>query len=268
MAWKIWLRRLTYASLFSLMFIGGCNLFGNMHNDGMDSDTSVLMADGNAALTRGDYNNAVVYFNRALDHDAGNSEARVGLAEAMVKSKQFNLADFIKTLMKNSNNQGSGSGSGSTLQLINLADWHCATYAELVSFYTDLINVLDPIALGQTHGLYGSNDLNVNLNVGFIYVLRMAAQLQDLTAVAYQVQQMSKSSTTAAALGISQAQFDLLPESFYWISPTPPATVLTQLQADIDTGIARLRTAAAATESKKMINDMIDMFSSLQVQTH
>ncbi len=265
MAWKPWVRRIRLIGLLGLLLVTGCNLFGTMHDDGKASDASVLTADGQSALARGDYNNAVVYFNRALDHDAGSSEARYGLAEALVKRQKFNLVDFIKTLTKKS---GSGSGSSSTLQLINLPDWHCATYTDLVDFYTQLINVLDPIALGQTHGLYGRNDVNVNLNVGFIYVLRMAARMQELTAASYQVQQLSKSSTTAAALGITQAQFDALPSSFYWITPTPSTAVLTQLQTDIDAGIARLRVAAAATESKKMINDLIDMFSSLQVQTH
>jgi hypothetical protein len=270
--------RLPAACLFALMALPGCNLFTDMHHDGSDSNASVLVADGRSALARGDYNNAVVYFQRALDYDAGSSDAREGLAEAMVKAKGFNLAAFIQTLSTNSQNS---STSNSIPQLIKLTDWNCATWAELEKFYTDLINALDPIALGQTHGTYAANDPTVNLNVGFLYLLRTAARVQAVTSATYQVVQISKNSMGSPAalvayvsahlgitiqMNITQAQFDSLPDTFYWISPTPPVAIFTQTQADVNTGISRLQLAANTATSKKMINDIINMFASLQVQ--
>ena len=46
----------------------------------------------------------------------------------------------------------------------------------------------------------------------------------------------------------------------------PPASIFTQTQTDVNTGIARLQMAANTVTSKKMIDDIIKMFSSLQVQ--
>jgi hypothetical protein len=254
-----------------------------MHQDGRDSNAAVLTADGQAALGRGDYSNAAVYFQRALDYDPGSSDARVGLAEAMVKAKGFNLAAFIQTLATNSqNSQPSGiPGAPNIPQLLKLSDWNCSTWSELEQFYTDLINTLDPIALGRTHGTHPANDPTVNLNVGFIYLLRTAARVQAVTTATYQVVQISKNGQGSPAalvawlstqLGVTismtltQAQYDQLPNTFYWISPSPPMTIFTQIQGDVNTGLARLQMAANTTTSKKMITDITNMFASLQVQ--
>ncbi|NTV52886.1 MAG: tetratricopeptide repeat protein, partial [Candidatus Firestonebacteria bacterium] len=133
-------KRLGYLPLVCwlvLLPLAGCNLFTDLHHNGVDSDASVLTADGKSALARGDYNNAIVYFQRALDHDAGSSEARVGLAEAMVKAKQFNLAAFIQTLSNGSQTNGSSNipGMPNVPQLLKLSDWNCATYAELEQLF-------------------------------------------------------------------------------------------------------------------------------------
>ncbi|NTV53552.1 MAG: hypothetical protein HGA76_11155, partial [Candidatus Firestonebacteria bacterium] len=62
-------------------------------------------------------------------------------------------------------------------------------------------------------------------------------------------------------------QFDLLPNTtFYWISPTPDVGVLLRSQADVNAGIVRLQTAANTATSQKMIDDLVKMFSSLQIQ--
>jgi hypothetical protein len=274
---------LPVACLFSLLVLAGCNLFTDMHQDGHDSNAAVLTADGQAALGRGDYHNAAVYFQRALDYDAGSSDARVGLAEAMVKGKGFNLAGFIQTLATNSQNTTSPGipGVPNLPHLLKLSDWNCGSWGELEQFYTDLINTLDPIALGRTHGTHPANDPTVNLNVGFIYLLRTAARVEEVTTATYQVVEISKNGMgtpadlvawLSAQLGvtltmtITQAQYDLLPSSFYWISPSPPLAIFTEIQGDVNTGVARLQMAANTATSKKMINDITNMFASLQVQ--
>jgi predicted small secreted protein len=252
----------------------GCNFWSGlgMHKDGDVTETNshVLTADGQASLRRGDYLNAMNTFQRAVDLDPVNSEARVGLAEAALKDRGFNLINFISKLVKNSN-QGSGLTAD---KLITPADWKYTTNDECAQFFASMINVLDPIALGHTSGPYRSTDVTLNLNVGFFYVLHMAALVQKIT-VAYQIQQISKSSTSASALGLDQATFNLLPDSFYWVTQNgvPMNSLQTlqdfqQIQNDVDHGLQRLRTAAANTSSHKLIDDIIKMFSSLQTQAH
>lgn len=269
--------------LFALMALAGCNLFTDMHHDGVDSNAAVLVADGKAALDRGDYSNAVVYFQRAVDYDPGSSDAREGLAEAMVKAKRINLAAFIQTLVAGSQNSNSPStpGVSNVPQLLKLSDWNFSTWTDLTQFFTTLINTLDPISLGQTHGTYAANDPTINLNVGFIYLLRAAARVQGITSATYQVVQISKNNMgspaalvayVAAQLGITiqmnitQDQYNQLPDTFYWISPAPPVAAFTQTQTDVNTGITRLQVAANTTTAQKMIGDIINMFASLQTQ--
>jgi uncharacterized protein YpuA (DUF1002 family) len=67
-------------------------------------------------------------------------------------------------------------------------------------------------------------------------------------------------------MNITQDQYNALPDTFYWISPAPPVAIFTQIQTDVNTGIARLQLAADTTTSKKMIDDIVKMFASLQVQ--
>jgi hypothetical protein len=277
---------LPIACLLGLLALPGCNLFTDMHTDGADSNAAVLVADGKAALGRGDYSNAVIYFQRAVDYDPGNSDAREGLAEATVKAKHINLAGFIQTLVANSQNSNNGNnspgpGMSNVPHLIKLSDWNCSTWDDLEQFFTNIINALDPIALGQTHGTYAANDPTINLNVGFIYLLRSAARVQAVTTASYQVVQISKNNMGTPAdlvayvsanlgitiqMNITQDQYNQLPDSFYWISPSPPVAIFSQIQTDVNTGLVRLQVAANTTTSKKMIDDITKMFSSLQVQ--
>jgi len=252
-------QRFSLVILVMLGLLPGCNLLKGMHSDGVESNPGVLVADGKAAYSRGDYGKAAEYFWLAIGHDPQNSEARVGYVEAALQAQGFNLAAFIQTLAT------SDSSSGSSPQLVNPADWGATSYAELTALYGGFISVLDPIAQGLTTGPYTFNDVTVNLNLGFFYILRFASRVMEVSST-YQLQQLSKSSTSASQLGITQAEFDLLPDEFWWVTNNPPAGLLNALQGDIDNGIARLRVAVANTASRDMINDVIDLFASLQIQ--
>lgn len=242
--------------------MSGCNLFSGMHQDGKESNAVVLVADGQGALSRGDYSNAALYFQKAMENDPRNPEARVGYAEAYLKARGFNVATFVNRLVSTSQTSGSGLND-----MVLPADWGCADYACLTQLFTTLIDTLDPIAQGLAQGVYSRNDFNININVGFFYVFRAASRVQQLS-VTNPVQQLSKSSTSAAALGIPQTIFDQLPDQFWWITNLPSPTLLNQIAQDVDFGVTRLRTAAAQSVNSKTINDLIDRVVSLQIQVH
>lgn len=251
----------------AFLLLGGCNLWSGLHQDGKESNASVLVADGKAALARGDYNNARNYFSLAIQNDRASSEARVGYVEADLKVRKFDLVNFISTLV-----QLSESSSGTMPQvLIDPADWGVTTPAELTALYTTLINVLDPIPQGRTHGPIQAGNPTVNLDAGFFYILRTAARAQTIST-SFTVAQFQKGSPEAAALlaadPILAAVYAGLPESFYWITSGPTPAELVSLQADIDLGVARLRTASANSSAgvRETIDELIEMFQSLQVQ--
>jgi hypothetical protein len=249
------------------LLLSGCNVYSGMHQDGKESNATVLVADGQAALERGDYNNAANYFTTAMQNDPASSEARVGYARAYLKVRGFNLSNFLDTLVTNQNTGTTG------LVLVKPADWGCRDYTELTALFTSMINVLDPIALGLTHGPIASTDPTTNLDIGFFYVLRMAARSQQLVST-LQVLQFKKGSTETAALLASDPYlptvYAALPETFYWITNSPSLLLLAQLRSDANTGITRLRTASAnmGQSARKTIDDLIRMFESLQTQVN
>jgi|GEM_PF-4924243 len=250
-------RRFTLFCAFAVL-LSGCNLFSGIHQDGRESNASVLVADGRAALARGDYANAAHYFENAIQNDPRNSEARMGYAEAYLKLKGYNFGNLMKTMMK--------ADSSNPSSFLNLQDWGCQSNTELADMFSTLVGVLDPIACGQTSGPYPRNDVNVNFSVGIFYMLRAAAQALQVSS-SFTLQEMQKSATSAAALGITQAQFDLLPDKFYWLSNHPPLALLNQLQNDMSQGVARLHVAAIHSAYPDQLEDVVDKFESLQIQT-
>jgi hypothetical protein len=248
--------------------LAGCsaNPLAGMHRDGVESNATVLVADGQAALQRGDYPNAKNYFRLAIEHDYYNTEARLGYAEAALKARQFDLAAFINTLTSGSQQ----SGSVTTPPVLVLPqDWGCQSYSEVVDFFSEMVFVLDPVAQGQTHGSTAATNPTLNLNVGLFYLLRAAAEAQ-IISTSFVVEKLSKSSQTPAGLGIPQAVFDQLPGDFYWITHVPSPGQIAALQSDVDHGIVRMTTARdhSSSGTQKTLTDIIDLFQSLQVQVH
>ena len=253
-------------SFLGILLVGlaGCsaNPLAGMHHDGVETNASVLTADGRAALLRGDYTHAAQYFSAAIAQNPRLSEARVGWAEAELKRRNFNLANFLHVIAE-------GNSSISPSALLKPSDWGCQDSAELAAFFASLIDVLDPVAQGLTDGVVRSQNVTLNLNVGLFYVLYMGASIESFSPV-LKVRKFTKGTPEALALGIPQSVYDQLPNEFYWITPGPTLAQLQQVQSCIDHGITRLQTAASNSsgDTREQINRIIDLFKSLQTQAH
>ncbi len=259
------LARQSFLFLILLGMLNGCNLFSGMHHDGVETNSHVLVADGKAALIRGDYANATEYFRLAIKHNPRDSEARVGYAEAYLKAHGFSLGNFINSFISKMDDEDQEN-----LELAVPTEWGCADYDELIGLLSTLIDTLDPIALGQTEGPYRYNDLNVNINAGIFYIMKIAGRIQTISTE-FEIKTLTKGSTEVNNLNppIPPAVLAELPDEFMWIVDSggnqPSADFLTQMQSDIDTGLARLQTAADNSSSKEMIEDIIDMFDDWQI---
>jgi len=253
-------------SILGILLVGlaGCsaNPLAGMHRDGVETNASVLTADGRAALLRGDYTRAVQYFSAAIAQNPRLSEARVGWAEAELKRRNFNLANFLHVIADDNSNISPSA-------LLQPRDWGCQDNAELTAFFSSMLDVLDPVAQGLTDGAVRSNNVTLNLNVGLFYVLRMGARVESFSSV-LEVRKFTKGTPEALALGIPQPVYDSLPNNFYWIANGPTWIQLQQVQSDIDHGMTRLQTAAnnSSSNTRARINDIIDVFKSLQTQAH
>jgi len=264
---RISISRYSVFILVCVFFIAGCNLFTTMHSDGKESNSHVLVADGKAAMQRGDYVKAAECFRLAMEHNPKDSEARVGFAEAYLKvpdpdnpTKGFSLGEFINSLMSAIN---SDSSDITDMELIVPSHWGVETIAEVEQILTTLIQTLDPIALGNTEGPYQSTDVNVNLATGLFYVLRIAVQMQSL-AGDFSIQMLQKSSPEVVNLNLPQSVLDQLPDEFLWVLDSsgnqPSTSFITSIQNDISTAVSRLQVAASNSTSKDMIEEIIDMF--------
>lgn len=253
--------------LFITLSLSGCNLFTAMHSDGKESNSHVLVADGKAAMQRGDYVKAAEYFRLGMEHNPKDSEARVGYAEAYLKAQGFSLGSFFDTLMNTMNSE-----DGDDIEFIVPEAWGVSAVSEVVTMLTTVIAVLDPIALGQTEGPYKATDLNVNLNAGVFYALKVAAQMQELGGN-FAIQGLSKTDIPISGSddwNLSQATLDKLQEDFLWIVDTsgsdplqPALSFITGIQADISAAMQRLRVATANMENKdvaEMVAEMTRMF--------
>ncbi len=259
------LARQSFLFIILLGLLNGCNLFSGMHHDGVESNSHVLVADGKAALDRGDYANAAEYFRLAIKHNPQDSEARVGYAEAYLKAHGFSLGGFINSFISKMEEEDQES-----LELAVPTEWGCADYNELHQLLSTLIDTLDPIALGQTQGPYRHNDLNVNINTGIFYILKIATRIQ-MVSTDFEIKMLTKGSTEVNNLNppIPPAVLAELPDEFTWIVDSsgnqPSADFMLQMQTDIDAGIARLKTAADNSSSQEMIEEIIDMFDDWQI---
>lgn len=259
------LARQSFLFLILLGMLSGCNLFSGMHHDGVETNSHVLVADGKAALDRGDYANAAEYFRLAIKHNPQDSEARVGYAEAYLKAHGFSLGGFINSFVSQMDNEDQEN-----LELIVPADWGCADFSALTQRLSTLIHTLDPIAQGQTQGPYRSNDFNVNINTGLFYILRIASKIKGLSAD-YEFKMLTQGTDEVDNLNppIPADVLAALPAEFMWIVDSsdnqPSADFMLQMQTDIDAGIARLQTAADNSSSQEMIEEIIDMFDDWQI---
>lgn len=251
------------------IMLAGCggnkNLFAPMHSDGVESNPIVLVADGKAALARGDYTNAEKYFKLAMEHGPTNAEARVGYAEAFLKTKGFSLGKFTTGALDMMN---SSSSSSEAIKLLSPEDWGVADFTELEAVLVEVINTLDPIAQGQTDGTIKATDVDVNLTAGLFYVLRFALEIEQLLT-SFEIKTVSKTSPEVVALGLPTSILDQLPDEFLWffddLDQQPDLSVIGQIESLVDTGMVRLRVAAANSASGELITQVIDMFADWEV---
>ncbi len=251
--------------IIPLLLVIGCgqnrNFFAPLHSDGIESNASVLVADGKAALERGDYGSAETYFGLAKLHNPKNSEARIGYAEAYLKSHGFSLGTFVVRLLDQLNDQSAGQ----TFAFIQPADWGQANLADLNDIFQTVIDCLDPIALGLTEGPVSSLDIDVNLTTGMFYILSFGLELETLSTQ-YEVVTLPKSEVQASLPTVPSTVWDQLPDEFLWFkditsSDLPTLADITQFKTDINNGLARLRVAASQSSSPDMLNQVIDLFN-------
>ncbi|MCD4814178.1 hypothetical protein K8S19_10870 [bacterium] len=243
----------------------GCNLFTTMHNDGKESNASVLVADGHAAMSKGDYVKAAEYFRLACEHDSVSSEARVGYAEAYMKAQGFSLGEFVNVLMS-----ALESDSGDSIELLVPSHWGVTTMAEVEVMLRTLIAVLDPVALGQTSGPYVSTDATINLTLGIFYILKITAKIE-VISTDFAITSLNKTTDSVLLAGLfSPALLAQLPEDFYWLLDSannqPSLGFITDMQIDIDSAMARLQTAAehSGSGTQELITDVMTMFEDWQ----
>lgn len=245
--------------------LAGCNFLAGLHSDGKESNAHVLVADGKAALGRGDYTLAVRYFRLAGENNPRDAEARVGYAEARMRAQGFSLGEFANTFL---NAVKSSSGSAQNFDFLVPAQWGVATFAEIEALLTELIAVLDPVVLGQTDGPYRPTDVNLNLTAGVLYLLRIVAQAETLSSD-FSIQTLTQGTPEVAALGLDPALLAQLPQEFLWLVDSsgqqPPAAFLTSMQADIDAALQRLQVAAANSVARALIDDVITQFDPWQL---
>ncbi len=187
---KVILYLLIGSFCLSLTACGGFNLFGWVHKKGSSSDKDVLIADGEVALNKKDYNDAKTYFEKVLDQDPDNSVALYGYARATLGASGLGLADIISAVIQQAST-GSGAPVLSQSDFKNL--FVSAQYASelddllpatlnlelLYSTAKEVIPKLKTIADGDGDGIIPADDVDVNVNLAILLAIRAACGLLD-----------------------------------------------------------------------------------------
>lgn len=261
-------KQYVFAMAITLLLISGCgnnkNFFAPMHSDGIETNSSVLVADGKAALERGDYVNAEKYFGLAKENNPKNSEALLGYAQAYLKSRGFSLGQLVTRILNSM--EDVGDSSASSFELVNPADWNQGSVAELATLFQTIITTLEPIALGQTEGPITSDNVDVNATSGLFYLLSFALDIESLSTD-YVLTVLDPDDPEVQAL-IDPAILATLPDDgfFWYVYDTgsgltqPPASFIDSIESKLTVGLARLNKAAANTSSEDVIKQFTSIF--------
>ncbi len=144
--------------LLILSFSWGCNinLFSPFHNADNDTSLQSLLADGNAALENNKYEDAMKYFQKAMDRYPTSGKARIGYSAAYVGFKNLDMLKLINILSDDTTSDTDPLFSGSDLP-----------------FYKDVSGVVQetllPIYKGKCD--MSKNDGEANSDLAFTSIL-------------------------------------------------------------------------------------------------
>jgi len=173
------------------LLLSGCgqwNIFKWAHKEGESTDTTVLVADGQSALNNGDYAKAEEIFYKAIQANPRSSEANYGYAQAIIGASGLGLAQIISSVIEQGKSQSTTLPADNPF--IHFVSKSFSPEGNLLPFsVNDLTNlyatskkVIDPlkkIADGQCDGVIPADDLDVNINLSFMLIIRAGCSLLD-----------------------------------------------------------------------------------------
>lgn len=179
--------------LFTLTGCGQWNIFKWAHKEGTaaSSDTTVLVADGEALLDKGDQaslQKAEEIFQKAVESNPRSSEANYGYARAVIAASGLGLADLISSVIS------SAGGSAGSLPMNNpfisfvsaqsglgpnLLDPTKLNLTKLYAISKKAITPLKRIADNQTDAVIPADDFDVNFNLAFCLTIHSVCSILD-----------------------------------------------------------------------------------------
>ena len=177
--------------IIALLFFSGCgqwNIFKWAHKEGGSTDATALVSDGQSALNRKDYIKAKEFFAKALQANPNSSEANYGYAQAIIGASGLGLAQIISSVIQQAKSPGvplpagnpfihfvSNSFSASQSDLLPST----LDLAKLYAVSKDAVPPLKKIADAQCDGIIPANDVDVNINLAFLLVVRAGCRVLD-----------------------------------------------------------------------------------------
>ncbi len=184
--------------IICLLLLNGCgqwNIFKWAHKEGgaSGSDTTVLVADGQALLDAGDQaslDKAVEVFQKAVDANPRSSEANYGLARSVIAASGLGLADLITSVIQQAGGSAGSlpmgnpfisfvSAQSGNLAGANLFDPTKINLTTLYAVSKKAITPLKNIADGKTDGVIPADDFDVNFNLAFCLTIHSVCSLLD-----------------------------------------------------------------------------------------
>ncbi len=151
-----------------VLTVAGCNFFNWMHPPGRSHNSDVLMADGQAALNSGDYQQAEAIFEKILVGDPDNAQAMLGHATAVMRDAGVDLITLATLL-----------NGGEDFNVADYENYGLEDLKELEDLMDTLIQDLEPIANGSTDGSVAADNLDVNLVLTVAYLASAAIDIFD-----------------------------------------------------------------------------------------
>ncbi|MBI5554798.1 MAG: hypothetical protein HY920_02950 [Elusimicrobia bacterium] len=183
-----------FLAVLMIFSLAGCskttNIFRWAHKGGSDTSKESLLADGQAALSSKDFNDALTYYNKLLESNPNSSEAMYGKAQALIGLGGLSPADLIASVVK----EAQSTGNSAVIANSEFAAFFSS--ARYVSSATDLlpstlnltqlyktaktvVPVLKDIADGKGDGVIPADDPDVNINLAFFMLVQSVCRFLD-----------------------------------------------------------------------------------------